>query len=216
MATIAFYGGSMALSYGAAIGVELAAPSVLAGGARLAAAYQEAGIYIGATFPRITAFVTAAAAGFAGVQAPSSPGAPAAQAASSSVWRLNPFVRGRLIERLLRGNLPGNFPTIDKVVQGTGMAAAEITSIKSLDLGAASYQSGSAVLSRLTQYVDKLASFTGRNWAGVNVTVGQNTQRVLEVAIPAAGATLAQLNQIAQAAQYAQQQGINMVVRLFQ
>jgi hypothetical protein len=215
MATVAAWGAGMVLGAGAAVGVELAGPAVLAGGARLAAAYQEAGIFIAVNYPRLTAVGTAVAAAMSGTSLPSSSG-PAAQQASRSVWSLNPFVRGRIIERIFGTNLPSNYPVIDRVVQGAGPAAQQIVSTKSIDLGAASYQGGSAVLSRLTQYINSLANFGGRTWGGVNVTVGPNTQRVLEVAIPASGATQTQLNQLSQAAQLAQQQGINLTIRAVQ
>ena len=216
MVTVAAYGAGMILGAGFAVGVELAGPAVLAGGARLAAAYQEAGIVTAVNFPRATALVTAVGAGVAGVNLPASPGAPAAQQATRSVWALNPFVRGRLIERIFGTNLPSNYPVIDRVVQGSGLAAQEIVSTKSLNLGAASYQTGGAILSRLTGYINSLVNFSGRNWAGVNVTVGPNTQRVLELAIPATGATQVQLNALSQAAQLAQQRGVTLIIRTVQ
>lgn len=224
MATVAAYGASMVLGAGVAIGVELAAPAVLAGGARLAAAYQSAGIWIGVNYPRLTAVGTAIAAGLSGTSLPSggSSATPAAQQAARSVWSLNPFVRGRIIERVLGQNLPGqfmrtsNFPTIDKFVPGAGNVAQQVTSIKSIDLGSAGYQTGNAVLSRLNQYVDALARFTGRTWGGERVLTGPATQRVLEVAIPANVATQGQLNQITQAAQQALQRGVQLNVRVVQ
>ena len=114
---------------------------------------------------------------------------------------------------MLGGNLPGNYPIIDKVVAGSGPVAQEITSIKSLDLLAGSYQGGNAVLNTLTRYVDALAGATSRTWAGVTTTIGPTTSRVLEVAIPASGATQAQLNQLSSAAAYAAQQNITLTIR---
>ncbi|GAB4559967.1 MAG: hypothetical protein Tsb0020_06290 [Haliangiales bacterium] len=52
--------------------------------------------------------------------------------AGRSVWSLGWAARGQRIEQALGGNLPANYPVIDKFVRKTGVA----TSIKSLDLGA--------------------------------------------------------------------------------
>ncbi|SCL34140.1 RHS repeat-associated core domain-containing protein [Micromonospora pallida] len=49
--------------------------------------------------------------------------------AAGSAWKLNQFARGLAIEAKLGGNLPKNFPTIDKFANGVA------TSIKSMDLG---------------------------------------------------------------------------------
>jgi hypothetical protein len=221
MVAIGTYGLAMGAAYGGVMAVELAGPAIAAGGAQLASAYQTAGIYIAVNFPRLTAITMAIAGGMAGVSTSSGGTAPAQAAEEqASVWTLNAFVRGRVIERMLialRGGnqvqLASNFPVIDTALEGAGPAAAEVVSIKSLDVGAASYQAAGSILSRLTNYVDKLAGFAGRSWAGVTVNVDPNTVRTLELAIPATGATPAQLQEIATAAQYAAQQGVNFVVR---
>ena len=70
-------------------------------------------------------------------------------------------------------NLPRNYPVIDRFVRGVG------TSIKSLDLRAATYKNPAALARTLERYVDKVAGFTGRNWANVNLA-GQVTARALE------------------------------------
>jgi hypothetical protein len=221
MVTVAAYGAGMVLGAGAAVGVELAGPAVLAGGARLAAAYQEAGIAIAVNFPRATALVTAVAAGMAGVSLPSSSAGPVAQQATRSVWSLGPFLRGRIIERILGQRLPGqfmtasNFPVIDKVVAGPGNIASQVISIKSLDLGAASYAGGNAVFNRLVQYIGSLANFTGATRSGQIVLTNAGTQRVLELAIPATGASASQLQQLSAAAVEAARQGITLNVRVF-
>jgi len=224
MATVAAYGAGMVAGTGLAVGIELAGPAVLAGGARLAAAYQEAGIWVGVNFPRLTAAGTAIAAGLSGTSLPSGGTAatPAAQQAARNVWSLNPFVRGRLIERILGQLLPGrfvtasNFPAIDKVVAGPGNVASQVISIKSIDLAAASYRSGNSVFNRLNQYIEALANFTGATRSGQTVLTGPNTQRILEVAIPPNVATQQQLDQLTAAAQTALQRGITLNVRVIQ
>ena len=67
----------------------------------------------------------------------------------NSVWRLGWAARGRAIEEAILGRLPSlrsiaNFPVIDDFVKGVA------TSIKSLDLTAATYQNGAALTRKLT------------------------------------------------------------------
>ena len=115
-----------------------------------------------------------------------------------SVWSLNPFERGREVESMLGGNLPGNFPVIDKFVNGVA------TSIKSVDLSSASYQSTSGLRALLNGYVNSVSEFTGRSWAGAQVGTNATNQilsRTLEIAIPRGSVTTSQqavMNQIIQ------------------
>jgi RHS repeat-associated protein len=216
-ATIVGFGGSLLLAAAGAV----AAPEIVAGGARLASLYREAGIQFAVNYPRVTALLTALAGTSVGVSTSSgSSAAPAAEAegaavaATRGVWSLPPFLRGRILERIFGGNLQApNFPVIDKVVQGAGGAAQEVTSIKSLDLAAPSYQAAGSVLSRLTQYINSVANFTGRTWGGDTVVVGPGTTKALELVVPP-GATQTQLQEIGQAAALAAQRGVNFILRV--
>jgi RHS repeat-associated protein len=128
--------------------------------------------------------------------------------AESGVWDLNPFARGRSIEQTLGANLPGNFPIIDSFDFATGTA----TSIKSIDLTAASYQNTSALASRLNSYVDSVAGFNGETWAGVNIDASQITARQLQLAIPPGSASAAQQAVIDAVAARAQNMGVNFIL----
>ena len=75
---------------------------------------------------------------------------------AKGAWNLNPFDRGKSIEKTLDG-WNNNFPVIDKFNKDS----RTITSIKSLDLNAKSYQSGNAVFNRVKGYIDKLVDFKG-------------------------------------------------------
>jgi RHS repeat-associated protein len=127
-------------------------------------------------------------------------------AADGGVWNLSPFARGQSIEQTLGANLPGNFPVIDQFANGTA------TSIKSIDLGAASYQNTSALASRLNGYVDSVSGFNGANWAGVNIDASQITARQLQLAIQPGSASAAQQAVINAAAARAQGMGVNFIV----
>ena len=122
----------------------------------------------------------------------------------TSVWRLaNGLERGLEIERILGGNLPKNFPVIDKLENGVA------TSIKSLDLTAKSYNNGNGLYNTLKGYVNKLDNFTGATRGERTVEEGIDyTSKVLQVAIEPGKATLNQWEQIGKAMNYAKEQGI--------
>jgi hypothetical protein len=124
---------------------------------------------------------------------------------SSSVFQLAPVVRGRVIESILGtaagGSLPSNFPTIDRFDNGVA------TSVKSMDLLAKTYQSGTALLSRLTGYVDQLANFNGGQVGRTVVKAEDVTERVLEVVVTP-GANPSQLEVLQQVAAYARSQSV--------
>ncbi|MFG2054805.1 RHS repeat-associated core domain-containing protein [Micromonospora sp. NPDC048930] len=128
--------------------------------------------------------------------------------AGSSVWKLGQFERGLAIEAKLGGNLPRSFPTIDRFANGTA------TSIKSVDLGAKTYQSAAKLTSRLKGYVDKAAGFAKSNpvsFDGVTIRPGQVAARELEIVVPR-GATAAQQNALNQIIQYGAQKGVTVRV----
>ena len=108
-------------------------------------------------------------------------------ATSASPWLLKPFARGQAIETSLGQNLPKNFPVIDKFENGVA------TSIKSLDVNAASYQNAATLSRTLGGYIDDVAAFNGRSWAGVQISPGDILARGLDLAIPNAGNAAQQL-----------------------
>jgi hypothetical protein len=88
-----------------------------------------------------------------------------------------------------------------------------ITSIKSLDLNAKSYQSGNAVYNRVKGYIDKLAGFKEGKWGDNVIKSGDFDNRVLELAIPE-GVTNSQLEQLKRLKEYAQEQNIQLTIVL--
>ena len=128
---------------------------------------------------------------------------------TTSVWSRPALERGRIIEQQLGANL-GNFPVIDRFVAGPGNVAQSVTSIKSIDLMARTYQSGNVLFNRIMGYSHKLSNFAGDAWGGHVVNVGASTQRKLEIAIPS-GATEAQMQQINRAIREAAEIGVEIV-----
>jgi len=130
--------------------------------------------------------------------------------AGESVWKLDPFARGWAIEKGLGGML-NNFPVIDKFTEAGKGLLNSITSIKSLDLAAPSYQKPRAVLSKIRQYVKSLAQFTGTTYKGVGYAVLPGAAKTLELAVPK-GATADQMKQITQAVADAAAQYVKVIV----
>ncbi len=126
--------------------------------------------------------------------------------ASQSAWSLGWSARGLQIEQDLGGDLPPGFPTIDKFDNGIA------TSIKSIDLAAPTYQSESALASRLRGYVNRVANFDGATRSGVAVDADQIKGRVLEVAIPEGSPTAAQQAALDAADQYGATRGVSVKV----
>jgi filamentous hemagglutinin len=103
--------------------------------------------------------------------------------AKTNVWEIPPTARGRTIEAALGAHLPSNFPVIDLFQPATGAA----TSIKSIDLGATTYQNTAALYGRLSRYIGDLAEFTGYAYTGVRILGNQIRSRTLIIAVPNAG-----------------------------
>ena len=85
------------------------------------------------------------------------------------------------------------------------------TSIKSIDLRAATYLNPAKLEGTLSGYVDKLASFNGATLKGVTVSAGEIPGRVLEVAVPKGTATVAQQAALARVVRSAAQVGVKVV-----
>jgi hypothetical protein len=86
--------------------------------------------------------------------------------------------RGRYFEVRLGRTLHENFPVIDKIPNGIA------TSIKSIDLRAATYQNMSTLIRRLSTYVGEVSEFVGGRLKDDVVEFSQIRGRVLVVAIP--------------------------------
>jgi hypothetical protein len=129
----------------------------------------------------------------------------AAAQTARSVWELNPFRRGVEIENMLgrSSHLSQNFPVIDRFRNGVA------TSIKSIDLGASSYQNISTLTSKVTGYVNTLANWQGTRWGGFEVGANDIAAREVLLAIPP-GASEAQMAALQQLQQWATTVGVTL------
>ncbi len=111
--------------------------------------------------------------------------------ATSSIWTLPPLERGIEAEKIIGRSpfLVQNFPKIDRFVNGVA------TSIKSIDLNAASYQNIGNLTRTVNGYIETMSRYQGQPtlWGGVRILPNQITGRAVDLAIPASGVTQAQL-----------------------
>jgi filamentous hemagglutinin len=121
------------------------------------------------------------------------------------VWNDGPGIRGEIIEKRLGQNLPQNYPTIDRFENGIA------TSIKSMDLGAPTFENVAAITRTGQGYIDKVASFKPKPWAGVDIKPSQITGRGLDLAVPP-GATAAQRQALLDLVQYGRTKGVSVKI----
>jgi hypothetical protein len=109
------------------------------------------------------------------------PGAP------SSVWKLGWAKRGQRINRQFGDpTFPDNYPVIDKIPDGVA------TSVKSIDLNAATYRKDAALAYRLNKFVADVQEFDGADWGGTKVTKAQINARAVQLIVPKGSMTEAQ------------------------
>lgn len=99
---------------------------------------------------------------------------------ANSIWLLNKFERGWIIEKLLGQNLCQPFPVIDIWNGATGTA----TSIKSMNLMNATYKNPSKMRYTLRGYVQELYKFRGKTMCDEDIRDSQIKNKILLLAIP--------------------------------
>jgi hypothetical protein len=119
------------------------------------------------------------AALLAGGVPPVAAGEAAAAEQASEAWTYGWARRGQYFDQLLRdGSLPALFRTIDNFTDGIA------TSIKSIDLNAATYQDAARLTYRLNEYIDKLGNYEGGNLLVTIVELPDISDRVLNLVVP--------------------------------
>ncbi len=134
----------------------------------------------------------------------------------TGVWAMKAFDRGWEIEKAL-GGMCNNFPTIDKyfikATQGNVNILSSVTSIKSIDITAKSYQ-GSGLKSLLKGYINELAGFSNANYSKARYVVSSDAEKILEIAIPPVEMTSKQAEIFKNMVDYAKENGIQIVTRI--
>jgi len=126
---------------------------------------------------------------------------------SSEIFRrVGPALTGRLAETL-RG-APETFRNtrgIDNFVNGTAI------SIKTLDITAKTYQSVSNLSSRLTGYVQQLASYAGGDTPIGFLPAARIQHRVLEIILPTANLSRQQMEVLVRVQAEAARRGVSVI-----
>lgn len=122
------------------------------------------------------------------------------------IWELGWGARGVEAERRRGASLPPNFPTIDKFEDGV------VTSIKSIDLDAPSYQEPWQLEARINYYVNKLAAFDHENFNGINIMPEDIRWRTLDLIVPQGSLTSDRLETIWRSRLRAGKLGVNIII----
>jgi hypothetical protein len=125
------------------------------------------------------------------------------------VWTKGPVVRGEIIEKELGQNLHQNFPTVDRFKDGI------VTSIKSLDLSAPTYQRPTTLSRILRGYVDKVAGFEKGTLGKDVIKSSEVTGRALDLAIPS-GASSTQQAILKEIISYGQSKNVAVNIKVIQ
>jgi hypothetical protein len=133
----------------------------------------------------------------------------AAGASTSRIWKLGWAARGRIINRTLGAGLGDTFATIDDFSKGIA------TSIKSINLNAATYQNAARLLARINTYVDQVAEYEGGELGRDVVKAEEITGRALNLAIPEGSVSAAQKAAIDAARARAKRLGVDLIITPF-
>ena len=124
----------------------------------------------------------------------------------AEIWLEDKFERGIEIDGLRGNNLGHNFPVIDKFENRT------ITSVKSKDLLAKTYQNGKKLEYTIKSDINKLIKFKTKKWNGHEVVTKDYSYKCLEVVVPNVTLSESQINCINNAIEYAEKN--NIIVKI--
>jgi hypothetical protein len=115
---------------------------------------------------------------------PGEAGVASAPTGPSPVWKLGWGLRGQKINEVFGDpTFPSNYPVIDKIPNGTA------TSIKSIDLNAATYQNEASLTSRLNKFVADMREYDGTDWGQKKIRLADIDGRAVQVIVPIGSVT---------------------------
>ncbi len=121
-------------------------------------------------------------------------------------WEKPPLERGDIIDKAMGNNLGHNFPTIDKVENGV------VTSVKSRDLGAKTYQNGNKLEKVIVKDINKVSGFIGETFNGKFVNAEEIVGRQLQVVVPNVTLSEAQINAVNNATKHGIEKGVKLII----
>ncbi|HTV29237.1 MAG TPA: hypothetical protein VMF32_15755 [Xanthobacteraceae bacterium] len=127
----------------------------------------------------------------------------------SAAWKLGWAARGNYFSEQLGADLPATFRTIDSFSNGIA------TSIKSIDLNAATYRDAARLTYRLNAYIDSIATYDGSVLGAIQILPANISGRALSLAIPKGSMTAVQRAAIDAARIRAQAFGVNLIITEF-
>lgn len=131
----------------------------------------------------------------------------ASKVVRSAFWDWSIYERGEVVEELLGPrNLVSNFPVIDRFYNGIA------TSIKSLDLTAATYQNEKLLFNRLNKFVNALVKFKGASWGEDVVEESDILGRELSIGIPEGSMTEKQMIVFTKITRIAEKLGVKIII----
>jgi hypothetical protein len=105
----------------------------------------------------------------------------------SPIWKLGWGLRGQKFNELFGDpTFPSNYPVIDKIPNGIA------TSVKSIDLNAASYQKDAILTYRLEDFVARVRGFDGADWGDLSIKKTDIADRAVQLVVPKGSMTDAQ------------------------
>jgi hypothetical protein len=103
---------------------------------------------------------------------------------ASPIWKLGWALRGKKFNDLFGDStFPANYPVIDGIPNGTA------TSVKSIDLNAASYHNDTVLTHRLEDFVDRVRGFNGADWGNLSIKKTDIAGRAVQVIVPTGSMT---------------------------
>lgn len=96
-----------------------------------------------------------------------------------------------------------------------GRFATSITSIKSIDVTAKTYQEGNRLYVTVKRYVEALAAFKEEPYKKDQIRTNSETKRILELVLPPVKLTKSQREQLARIQREAAKQGVEIQIRIY-
>lgn len=127
---------------------------------------------------------------------------------NGDIWSLNNFSRGDEFRKLFKTNLPKTYPVIDSYKNGNA------NSLKSIDLTAPYYKSGSKITKSIKSDIDELSAFKGGSKVinGKEYSVGNINKKTLTVVIPK-NSPKERRDKVSSLSDYAKSKGVELVIK---
>lgn len=127
---------------------------------------------------------------------------------SADIWSKNNFSRGDEFRKIFGSNLPKTYPVIDSYENGNA------SSLKTIDLTAPYYKTGSKITGNIKADIDELSKFNGgaKVIDGKEYSVGSIKKKTLTVVIPK-NTPQERRDKVSSLTDYAKSKGVDLVIK---